>query len=107
MLITTKTAKSDDVQVNLGINTSVRTVGKMPDIVTDPLTVMEYKRMAAAPLYDLFPDAIRDYAKKMQKDPSLPNVILDPTNKLNYMYYGSTDWMDEAYKKTAPTTTVI
>lgn len=106
VLITTKTAKSDDVQVNLGINTSVRTVGKMPDIVTDPLTVMEYKRMAAAPLYDLFPDAVRDYAKKMQEDPSLPNVILDPTNKLNYMYYGSTDWMDEAYKKTAPTTTV-
>lgn len=106
VLITTKSAKSGDVQVNLGYNTSIRTVGKMPEVVTDPLTVMEYKRMAAAPLYDLFPDAVRDYAKKMQEDPSLPNVILDPINKLNYMYYGSTDWMDEAYKKSAPAHTV-
>jgi TonB-linked SusC/RagA family outer membrane protein len=62
---------------------------------------MEYKRQAAAPLYDLFPEAVREYARQIQNDPSLPRAIIDPTNKLNYMYYGSTDWMKEAYKKGA------
>lgn len=105
VLITTKNAKTDKVQVDFGYNSSYRTVGKMPEVVTDPLTVMEYKRQAAAPLYDLFPDAVREYAQQIQNDPSLPRVIIDPTNKLNYMYYGSTDWMEEAYKKVAPTNT--
>lgn len=105
VLITTKTPTSDKVQVNVGYNASFRTVGKMPEVVTDPLTVMEYKRLAATPLYDLFPDAVREYAKQIQSDPSLPRVILDPTNKLNYAYYGSTDWMGESYNKSAPTHT--
>ncbi|KGE12691.1 SusC/RagA family TonB-linked outer membrane protein [Sphingobacterium deserti] len=106
VLITTKSAKAGKTQFNLGYNSAWRTVGKLPEIVTDPLTVMEYKRQAAAPLYDLFPEAVRQYAAQLQNDPSLPRVILDPTNTLNYMYYGSTDWMGEAYKKIAPTHTV-
>ena len=105
VLITTKSAKTDQVQVDFGYNTAMRTVGKLPEIVTDPLTVMEYKRLAAAPLYDLFPDAVREYAKQIQNNPDLPRVITDPTNPLNYMYYGSTDWMGEAYKKYAPSQT--
>ncbi|MCY4781725.1 TonB-dependent receptor [Sphingobacterium sp. UT-1RO-CII-1] len=105
VLITTKNPTTDKVQVNFGYNASFRTVGKMPEVVTDPLTVMEYKRLAATPLYDLFPEAVREYAREIQNDPSLPRVIIDPTNKLNYMYYGSTDWMKEAYNKSAPTHT--
>ncbi len=105
VLITTKFPNSDKTQLSFGYNASFRTVGKMPEVVTDPLTVMEYKRLAATPLYDLFPDAVREYAKQIQNDPSLPRVILDPNNKLNYMYYGSTDWMEEGYNKSAPTHT--
>lgn len=105
VLITTKSAKTDQVQVDFSYNSAIRTAGKLPEVVTDPLTVMEYKRQAAAPLYDLFQDAVRVYAKQIQDNPNLPRVIIDPTNPLNYMYYGSTDWMQEAYKKVAPSHT--
>ncbi|MGE8424503.1 MAG: SusC/RagA family TonB-linked outer membrane protein, partial [Sphingobacterium siyangense] len=94
------------LQVNVGMSTQWRTTGKLPDVVTDPLTVMQYKHDAAYPLYDLYPDAVREYAKKLQQDPSLPNTILDPTNPEKWAYYGQTDWMKEAYKKMAPTNTL-
>lgn len=106
VLVTTKSAKSEKLQVNVGMSTQWRTTGKLPDVVTDPLTVMQYKHDAAYPLYDLYPDAVREYAKKLQQDPSLPNTILDPTNPEKWAYYGQTDWMKEAYKKMAPTNTL-
>jgi len=106
VLVTTKSAKSEKLQVNVGMSTQWRTTGKLPEIVTDPLTVMQYKHDAAYPLYDLYPDAVREYAKKLQQDPSLPNTILDPTNPEKWAYYGQTDWMKEAYKKMAPTNTL-
>lgn len=106
VLVTTKSAKSEKLQVNVGMSTQWRTTGKLPEIVTDPLTVMQYKHDAAYPLYDLYPDAVREYAKKLQQDPSLPNTILDPTNPEKWAYYGQTDWMKEAYKKLAPTNTL-
>lgn len=106
ILITTKSAKTENVLVNLNANTAFRTVGKMPELVTDPYQVMEYKHNAAVPLYNLYPDAVREYAKQRAADPSLPSVIADPTNPQNWMYYGSTNWMEEAYFDKAPTNTV-
>ncbi len=106
VLVTTKSAKAEKLMVNVGMSTQWRTTGKLPDVVTDPLTVMQYKHDAAYPLYDLYPDAVREYAKKLQQDPTLPHTILDPTNPEKWAYYGQTDWMSEAYKKMAPTNTV-
>ncbi len=102
VLITTKTAKSEKLQVTADFNYAVRNAGSLPKIVTDPLTVMQYKHDAATPLYDLYPDAVREYAAKRSKDPSLPAVIVDPTDPNKWAYYGSTNWMDEAYRKSAP-----
>lgn len=103
VLITTKSAKSEKAQIAISTNTQFRSVGKLPEVVRDPLTVMEYKHNAALPLYNLFPENVREYARRMQDDPSLPNVIVDPNNPNSYLYYGSTDWMQEAYNKMAPT----
>jgi len=105
ILITTKSARSEKVQVQFGINSQWRNLGKMPEVITNPLTVMQYKHDAAIPLYNLFPEAVREYAKKINEDPSLPRVILNPANPEQWAYYGETDWMKEAYHKLAPTYT--
>ncbi len=105
MLVTTKKAKSDKVLVSFDANTAIRTIGKMPKLVTDPLTVMQMKADAARPLYNLYPQAERDYAEKLAADPSLPNTIVNPTNPDAWSYYGSTNWLEEVYRNSAPTYT--
>lgn len=105
VLITTKTAKgtgADQLRVSADMNYAVRTVGSTPDIVTDPLLTMQYKHDAAAPLYNLYPDAVRAYAQQRSANPSLPAVIVDPTNPNAWAYYGSTNWMKEAYLSSTP-----
>ncbi|MCF3108836.1 TonB-dependent receptor [Niabella sp. CC-SYL272] len=103
VLITTKKAKGNDLNVALNAMVGYRTRGKLPDLVTDPYQVMDAKNEAGKPLYNLYPESVREYAKKRSEDPSLPAVILNPTNTNNWAYYGATDWLDEAYNKTAPT----
>ncbi len=102
VLITTKSAKSNKLSVSANVNYSIRTLGKVPEIVTDPYTVMQYKHDAGTPLYNLYPEEARAYAKKRSEDPSLPAVIIDPQNSQRWAYYGSTNWLHEAYKNTAP-----
>ena len=106
ILITTKSAKSEKLQVQFGANSQWKTLGKMPEVITNPLTVMQYKHDAAIPLYNLFPEGVREYARKINEDPSLPRVIINPTNPEQWSYYGETDWMKEAYRNTSPTHTV-
>ena len=103
VLITTKSAQSADLKISANTYYAIRQLGKVPEVVTDPLTVMEYKHDAAYPLYNLFPESDRDYARRMAADPSLPSVIVSPTDKNAWMYYGSTNWMDEVYNQSAPT----
>lgn len=102
ILVTTKKAKSDKVQFSFDANSAIRSLGEVPEVITDPLTVMEMKAQAAAPLYTLYPQADRDYAASLSKDPSLPNTIVSPSDPNKWAYYGSTDWLHEAYKKNAP-----
>ncbi len=104
VLITTKRAKENKLQVNANAYYGLRTRGKHPAYITDPVTVMEMKNEAARPLYSaVFSQAQIDYAKKMKEDPSLPVVAINPDNPNQWMYYGSTDWQDEAYRNTAST----
>lgn len=102
LLVTTRSGYSKRVAISVNTNYALRTLGKVPELVTDPYTVMDYKHRAATPLYNLYPDAVREYAKKRSADPSLPAVIVDPTNPNAWAYYGSTNWLEEAYRKTAP-----
>lgn len=102
VLITTKSAMDGRLTVTANTNYAVRTLGKVPDVITDPLITMQMKHDAATPLYNLYPDAVREYAAKRSKGPSLPAVITDPTNPNAYAYYGTTDWLHEVYNKSAP-----
>ncbi|WP_290795182.1 SusC/RagA family TonB-linked outer membrane protein [Flavihumibacter sp. UBA7668] len=103
VLITTKSAKGSKLNVSLNSTVAFRTVGKLPELVTDPYTVMDLKHKAAVPLYNLYPEAVREYAKQRSENPSLPAVIPSPANPENWAYFGSTNWLDEAYMSKAPT----
>ncbi len=103
VLITTKKAKGNKLNVAVNGMVGYRTIGKMPDYITDPYEVMDIKNEAGKPLYNLYPDAVRDYAKQRSENPSLPAVTLDPNNSNNYVYTGATNWIKEAYTTSAPT----
>jgi len=104
VLITTKSAKEGDVNkpkitVN-GYNT-IRSIRRLPKLITDPYTVMSYKNVMAKPWYNLYNQDHLDYAQMRSDDPSIPAVVLNEQNKEYWMYYGTTDWMSEAYKNSS------
>jgi TonB-linked SusC/RagA family outer membrane protein len=104
VLITTKSAKSEKVQVTANFNYGIKRNTDFPDIITDPLTVMQYKHDAATPLYNLYPDAEQAYAKQLKENPSLPRAIVIPgaNGTQAWSYYGETNWIDEIYRNSAP-----
>ncbi|GAB3652395.1 TonB-dependent receptor [Echinicola sediminis] len=101
VLVTTKAAKSSKMKVSGNMIYGVRTLGDIPDVVTDPYRAMKYKHEAAWPLYNLYPEESRAYAQERSADPSLPAVILNPNNPDFYQYIGQTNWMDEVYKNSS------
>ncbi|OUO54814.1 hypothetical protein B5F77_02485 [Parabacteroides sp. An277] len=104
VLVTTKRAKSDKLQISASGNYGIRTRGEHPEYITDPVTVMEMKNAAAQPLRAyLYSQQQIDYALQREQDPSLPIVALDPADPNKWAYYGSTDWMDETYRNTTST----
>ncbi len=105
VLVTTKKAKGNKLVVNFDANYATRTLGDVPQIVTDPYTVMDVTHQAGVPLYNIYPESVRDYARQRSADLSLPAVIVDPTNPNAWAYYGTTDWMSEAFRSSAPTYT--
>lgn len=102
VLITTKKAKGNKLNVAVNGMAGYRTIGKMPELVTDPYTVMDIKTEAGKPLYNLYPESVREYAKQRSQNPSLPAVTLSD-NGNDWVYTGATDWLKEAYNNSAPT----
>lgn len=102
VLITTKTAKGDQLNVSANSYYALKTVGRLPELVTDPFTVMTYKHDAAYPLYNLYTGAILDYAKKRSADLSLPAVYIDPASPTTWQNVGNTNWLKEAYNNNSP-----
>ncbi|MDR3062432.1 MAG: SusC/RagA family TonB-linked outer membrane protein, partial [Dysgonamonadaceae bacterium] len=107
ILVTTKKATSDKVKITFDANYASRTLGTVPDIITDPYIVMDIKHQAATPLYSLYPEgsAEKEYAKRRSADPSLPAAYINPSNPNEWLYCGSTDWLSEIYKSSAPSYT--
>lgn len=105
MLVTTKSAKNNKLNVNAGSYYAYKTLGKLPQTITDPYISYTTKHESAFPYYpQLFNDAnIRDYAKKRSDDPSLPSIYLNPGNANQWIYVASTDWFKEAFNSSSPT----
>ncbi|WP_460685290.1 SusC/RagA family TonB-linked outer membrane protein [Niabella aquatica] len=103
VLITTKKAKGNKLNVAFNAMVGSRTIGKLPEFITDPYEVMVIKNEAGKPLYNNYPESDRGYAKQRSEDPSLPAVTISTDGKNRWVYTGTTDWLSEAYNKSAPT----
>lgn len=109
LLITTKTAKKNKIQLNYTTNYSINQKTTNLDLVNDSYTW--------AKLYDesfyawndylnpptnigsilTFSPAYLEELKKRSEDPSLPKTEIDPITG-QYVYYANTDWHKELYK---------
>lgn len=98
ILVTTKVGQSDKPVIHYNNNFSFRQNTKMPEVITDPYIVAETKNIMGRPLYNLFNEEQLAYAKKRSEDPSVSPYFLNPNG--TYSYFGDTDWVNEAYKKT-------
>jgi TonB-linked SusC/RagA family outer membrane protein len=104
VLMVTKSAKSNKLNVSLNSYTAYRTVGELPELVTDPYEVLKLKNEAAFPLYNpAYSATLVEAARLRSLDPSRPDVVTDPTDPNKWFYIGSTDWLKEAYESSAPT----
>jgi TonB-linked SusC/RagA family outer membrane protein len=102
VLITTKTAKSDKLQVEFDANYSVRQRQQLSESITDPYEFMSLINEAIYP-NSRFTDAQLAYAKRRSEDPSLPEVIQHPNNPNRWDYYASNDWVNLIYRNASPT----
>ncbi|MDR1102763.1 MAG: TonB-dependent receptor, partial [Tannerella sp.] len=102
VLITTKTAKSDKLQVDFDANYSVRERQQLAEMVTDPYEFMSLVNGAVFPS-TRYSDAQVAYAKRRSEDPSLPEIIQHPNNPNEWDYYAASDWIDMLYRQTSPT----
>ncbi|MDR3142240.1 MAG: TonB-dependent receptor [Tannerellaceae bacterium] len=101
VLITTKAAKSGDLQVSFNGNYAVRNRGFAPEIETDVATVMDMKAAARYPLSAFYNAQQLEYGKQVSANPGLDRIIPNPSNPNAWQYYGETDWFKETHNNTA------
>jgi len=111
ILVTTKQAKKGKSSLNYVFNRSLhrRTILWEDEVVTDPVEWINGFResnMNAMPngtvpplINNYFPysDQWFEELKRRQADPTLDNYDIDENG--NYIYYGSTNWLAEFYKR--------
>ena len=117
ILVTTKKARSGKPSINYTHNSSIlqRTVLWEDEVVVDPVKWIEGFResnLNAMPnatvpplINNYFPysDSWFEELKKRQADPTLDDYDVDANG--NYIYYGSTNWLKEFYKRSNRATT--
>lgn len=104
ILITTKTGKSEKISVSFNANYSLRNVMNLPNIVTDPYTVVTMKQDVGKPSYNpVFSPEMVALAKKHSEDPSLSPYEQYPADPTRWAYFGRTNWFKELYKTSSPT----
>ncbi len=104
VLVTTKKGDSETLKVSVNSYVTARTLGRKPEIVTDPYEVASFKHEMAKPWYNLYPDESLAYAKQVSEGLA-PSSRLNPENPTSYQYYGSTDWFAELYENYSPSYT--
>jgi TonB-linked SusC/RagA family outer membrane protein len=114
VLVTTRTAKTDKIQINADYAYGFRQFDNIPEVMTD---IPEYMRMAniMSQTPDRFNEAAIAYAQRRMNDRSLPE-ILGPgrenggvndreINDGRWEYYGIYDWFDVMLKDFSPSQT--
>ncbi|MCH5599011.1 SusC/RagA family TonB-linked outer membrane protein [Niabella ginsengisoli] len=108
VLITTKSGKyNSGVTVQFSSNYSVKKITQLPEVITDPATVIKYRNLGYSSYYGTnmpgYTQQMIDYANQRSQDPSLPPYYLNPSDPTQYVYVGNTNWFDELYRATSPT----
>jgi TonB-linked SusC/RagA family outer membrane protein len=103
VLITTKTAKSDKLQIDFDASYSIRRLQPMVETLNEPYVFMTSINEAIYPNAPRYSPAQVAYAKQKMEDPSLPEIIQHPDFPDRWDYYASSDWADLLYRKTSPT----
>lgn len=101
VLVKTKKGASDKLKVSVNSFYTSRSLGRVPQIETDPYNVAIFKHEMAVPWYNLYPDEAKAYAKQVSEGNASP-IRINPLNPNKYEYFGSTNWFDEAYAKYSP-----
>ncbi|MHA7109148.1 TonB-dependent receptor [Sunxiuqinia elliptica] len=96
ILVTTKSGKSGKLKVNVGMNYSINEITRLPELYTDPRTVMEYKHTMAYPWYNLYTEEQLNYADRLKEDPTMPSYLVNQDG--TYTFYHQTNWFKEVYK---------
>lgn len=107
LLITTKRPKAGQFAINYGASYGTKQPTAIPDLVSDGYT---YAKNFAQAYQDwqgfapqnfnktmVFSQALLDSLKARSQAGVAPGIAVGPDG--NYVYYGSTDWMDLLYKK--------
>ncbi|WP_172829283.1 TonB-dependent receptor [Mucilaginibacter mallensis] len=100
VLITTKEGRKGDPKITYSFNYALHKITDLPDVVTDPSTVVSYKNQAYAAYYgvNMYNSTQVAYANARSKNSSLPATIVDPNNPTQYDYLGNTNWFNVLYK---------
>jgi len=113
VLITTKNPSKGKVQVNFNSSYTMNQITVNPKLVTDGYEWTKNYVNAYSAWYDYKSEPVTisgnlpyspeylDSLKARSENPSLPKVTVDPATG-QYLYYGSTNWFNELYRKNAP-----
>lgn len=100
LLITTKKAKSKNLQVNFNAYYATKYVHEI-DYETNPETILKMAALADYPDGGWLDPQI-PYSEQITKDPSLPRTIIDPGNPTRWYYYGEYEWYNELTRRWSP-----
>ncbi|RCR69861.1 SusC/RagA family TonB-linked outer membrane protein [Larkinella punicea] len=110
VLITTKSPTKDRTSVTYSLNHSIKSPTSVPDFVTNGYTFAKMFNESWSAWNDYsqtpqnvnktvrFSQAYLAELERRNNDPSLPRTEVDPATG-EYVYYHSTDWYKELYKK--------
>ena len=107
VLVTTKSAKNGNFQVNLGMTSAINSPTMNTDFLTDPFKAVsivdEAFRNNSGASYTGYTAEDMEELRKVSEDPSLARVIIDQRNgRDQYVHYGHTDWWNTFFRKTYP-----
>lgn len=110
VLITTKNPNADRTSITYSMNLSSKEPATRPQFITDGYTwaAMFNEAFSAWDNYSTTPQNVNktlkfstaylEELKRRSQDPNASKVDIDPVTG-EYVYYGSTDWYNELYKK--------
>jgi TonB-linked SusC/RagA family outer membrane protein len=114
VLVTTKTAKSEKVQIDADYTYGIRQFDNLPEMMTDIPTFMRLQMIAAEEPTRFSEEAV-EYARRRMSDRSLPEILGPETghpgvnqvliNEGRWEYYGIYDWFDVMLKDFSPSQT--